>query len=105
MASIFFGQAAATSNTALGTVQMGTADKVRGIIHSSIAGNLIVEESIDGGKTWYDVSTTFPLAVAANTPVPFEVEPFGGVVRFVFDNDGAEATVSFAARVVSAGPR
>lgn len=106
MASVFFGQAAATpTDTVLATLAIGTADKVRGIINSTIAGNLVVEESIDGGQNWYDVSSVFPVAIVANTPLPFEVEPYGPLVRFTFDNGGAIATVSFAARIVSAGPR
>lgn len=102
MAAVFFNTAAASpADTTLATINVGTADEIRGLIKSDIAGNLLIQEVIDGTTTERETS----VAIVANTVKEFSVLPYAPIVRFVFDNGGALATVRFAARVVSAGPR
>lgn len=83
------------------TVDPGLADRLTGIVWSSAAGDLHIEQSADG--TNWDLNTTIPAVI--NTGVAVSVEIVAPYVRARYTNGGGSATVRCAVRFTSAGPR
>lgn len=106
MAFIFFSPPTVSASTeqVLASIEVGTADKIRGIIVTSQDGQLSFRESLDGGQTYDYIRAD--IALTGGTAKEFEFEPYGPRVQLVLENGaGGAATVKCQARLVSAGPR
>jgi hypothetical protein len=95
-----------TPLTGAGTVTLdlgaGRDDWVVGMVFADQAGNIFIEQSMDG--TNWDLSTTY--AVSANDGKGFKEEIFAPYVRVRYVNGATPQTVfRLTARFSSAGPR